>query len=501
MVFGVSASFNSTSSTSSENLRSSSSSSPPPPPPRAADEGWPFCGVSPQTQSPLATKSKSSGSTAGSAAVAAPSPAPSTYVTVDLDSDEGDIDGSDKEKSITTKTTKETPDEVKLSAEEGKAALDESLTNFAPVFNERTSLSTNSSMTMTTTKGLVVKSDRSSAGKCVRGFFQRFHQYPSNNYTLVRPETVGFPSTAIICYFVGEGRYKIYNEGVVWSSLNKAGADLGVISTMSSYRGLGLRISPAKKKETSSPATKKASSSPATKKESSSKKVKKLSKAKNAAAWEPPKREDGLFSMGIPTVGDICMVYKGQKLNPSPHVQSKAIVVRCHNKGSNISRNDIAQRGRFGRYVNVNYEDGEHEDDVHLRFVELLPDGQATWNGKPRQSSPPPSPSPPAKKELINRDQVAQIGGGGDEVLKEQLREECKAHERTKQELQKMREQLQALVELKDTQKDLIAMQKGKLGEQKEEIGRLKEKNEGGGKRKLNDDDDGNAATSKKSKI
>lgn len=87
--------------------------------------------------------------------------------------------------------------------------------------------------------------------------------------------------------------------------------------------------------------------------------------------WEPPQRDGprgGLFNFGIPYCNDFCLVYKGGKLNPSPHVESRARITRCHNKGKRSPHDPIQS---LGRYVDVEYEDGEIENDVHLRFIEV----------------------------------------------------------------------------------------------------------------------------------
>ncbi|GMI40288.1 hypothetical protein TrCOL_g64 [Triparma columacea] len=93
-----------------------------------------------------------------------------------------------------------------------------------------------------TSEPLIILEDRSQTKfkgpSATRSFFAKFHQGYKSRFTrgtragteayqLIEPASIGFPETSIICRFV-DSRYKIYDQGVVWSSINAASRDLKV---------------------------------------------------------------------------------------------------------------------------------------------------------------------------------------------------------------------------------------------------------------------------------
>ena len=88
---------------------------------------------------------------------------------------------------------------------------------------------------------LVINEDRSKSGiKTLGGsvtykFFDQFHRgyKPMLNggiYQFVEASSIGFPPDTIICRFL-DGRYRIWLDGIIWSSINVAATDLGVEKT------------------------------------------------------------------------------------------------------------------------------------------------------------------------------------------------------------------------------------------------------------------------------
>ncbi|GMI27099.1 hypothetical protein TrCOL_g6199 [Triparma columacea] len=115
-------------------------------------------------------------------------------------------------------------DEEELAKESSSGDLEEELEDICDpliILEDRTR--------QTKSKGPSAQRARSAE---TRSFFAKFHQgykptLKGEVYQLIEPASIGLPETSIICRFV-DGRYKIYDQGVVWSSINDAARDLKV---------------------------------------------------------------------------------------------------------------------------------------------------------------------------------------------------------------------------------------------------------------------------------
>ncbi|GMH49205.1 hypothetical protein TrRE_jg12595 [Triparma retinervis] len=85
---------------------------------------------------------------------------------------------------------------------------------------------------------LIVTEDRTSQKDATLGrsvtwkFFANFHEgynpvCKGDVYQLIEPHSIGFPETSVVCRFA-DGRYRIYDRGIVWSSITSASRDLSV---------------------------------------------------------------------------------------------------------------------------------------------------------------------------------------------------------------------------------------------------------------------------------